>query len=137
MHERQNAILFGAAFLLLAAAAACSSGTSPRNSPAGTYGLATLNGSSLPYVMVRTSSDEVQMTKGKLVIKSDGSCSTSITERVTHDGQSSDTTAVGTGTWSGTGSLTFSWADGTTDTGSWSGNTVSISSQGLTFQFHR
>jgi hypothetical protein len=136
MRNPGNAILLGAAFLLLAAAS-CSSSTSPSGSPVGTYTLSTLNGSALPYVMVRTSSDEVDMTKGRLVVNKDGSCSTSITENVTHNGQSSDQTAEGTGTWSGSGQMTFTWSDGTTDTGSWSSRTISIDSQGLTYQFRR
>ncbi len=100
----------------------------------GTYTLQTVNGTSLPFVIIQIGNDKLEITGGSVRLNSDNTFSVSLTLRVTEAGTVTTLTETETGTLTVTGStvrLTDSAGDVTT--GSISGNTLTIIDEGDTF----
>jgi hypothetical protein len=116
-------------------------GTSPEATPAGTYQLKTVDGSSLPYVWFQFGDSQSEITAGQLIVASSGSCSMSLTTRDTDQGQVTTDTSSANCTWTVSGSvLTFTNSDDPTEapfSGVWSGNRLTITDEGMTFVFER
>lgn len=125
---------------LLSFASACSDDTTgpEESSPAGSYTLASVNGSPLPYVIFQTLEDKTELTEAAASLNADGTCSTSMTLRTTQGGQVSSDTQSDTCTWSHeNAAILITWTDGTTDTASWSGDTITVTLEGLVLVFER
>lgn len=135
-HHHTRSVL--AALPLLLAALACSDSTSPEPTPVGTYALVTVDGDPIPFVVAQTGSDKLELTDGRLTLNGDGTCSVSITARRTQDGQTSTNTDGDTCTWTNNNNaLTLTYSSGSSDVGSWSGDQISLTSDGHVFLFER
>ena len=130
------------ACLLLMVAAACG-GDSPTEptpaSVAGTWRLQTVNGSALPYVLVQFETDKVELTSEVLTVAASGSFTQLTQFTTTQSGQVSveDLTDAGTYTLNGT-AATFTYdSDGSTGTGSLSGNTLTVAGGGFAMVYRK
>ncbi len=104
----------------------------------GTYTLQTIDGTSLPFVVIQVGNDKIEITAGSVRINSDNPYSVSLTARVTEAGTVTTETKTITGTFSTTGSdIQFSdQGDGNGPfTGSISGNTLTIIEDGDSLVF--
>jgi len=124
------------ACMSLVAAAACGgdSPTQPTSaSVAGTWNLQTVNGSGLPYIVGQVGSDKLELVSDVLTVGESGTF-TQLTEfRVTESGQVSTESVPDAGSYALNGTaVTFTFdSDGSTGTGSLSGNTLTIAAGGF------
>ena len=130
------------ACLLLMVAAACG-GDSPTEptpaSVAGTWRLQTVNGSVLPYLLVQFGTDKVELTSEVLTVAASGSFTQLTQFTTTQSGEVSieDLTDAGTYTLNGT-AATFTYdSDGSTGTGSLSGNTLTVAGGGFAMVYRK
>jgi hypothetical protein len=130
------------ACLLLIVAAACGSDspTQPTaTSVAGTWSLQTINGTALPYVVAQTGADKVELTSDVLTVVPSGSFTEITTLRVTQNGQVSTQSVPDAGSYTLNGtavSFTFN-SDGSSGTGSISGNTLTVTSDGIALVYKK
>jgi hypothetical protein len=116
----------------------CGDSTGP-DAIAGRYNLRSVNGEALPVVLIQVLDVTIEITDGHVQLSSSGTCSSSFTW-VTSEGSVSDTEfEADTCTWTSTNdvAVVFSWSDGTTDTGSLSGNTLTVADEGVVYVFSR
>jgi hypothetical protein len=127
-------------FIFLAIAA-CStdSTTGPTGSIAGTWTLQTVNGFSLPFTIEQTVTDKVELLSDVIVISGTGSFTQTATVRTTTNGAATTQSAADAGTYTlnGTAITLHFNSDGSTGTGSWSGNTITTTDGGLALVFKR
>lgn len=126
---------------LVALTLACGdSSTEPTQaSVAGTWELSTVNGGALPFVVFQTTTDKVEIMSDVITATSTGTFTQSTTFRTTSNGQAQTTTTpdAGTYTLSGTAvNFTFN-SDGSTGTGSLSGNTLTVTQSGLALVYKK
>jgi hypothetical protein len=94
-----------AVITVLALTAACGdSATSPNGSVTGTFSLRTVNGNSLPVVLVQNGQGTVTVTDDRLTIADGGTWSEVGTFRVVQNGLTSTQTLADGGTWFQSGS---------------------------------
>lgn len=129
-------------FLFTGCDSAGSNDSSDNNAPsdniAGTHSLKTIEGVALPYVVAQLLNDKVEITSGHIRINSNNTFSTSAIIKTTEAGVVSTVTVPESGDYTKTGTaMRFNYSDGTLDTGSISGSTITITSEGLIFVFKK
>ena len=125
---------FFAASLCAAAACGSDSPAAPTlASVAGTWNLQTVNGVSLPLVLSQTSTEKHELTALTFDATSTGTFTETDSYRDTVNGVVSTSSTGDSGTYTINGSsITFTFdSDGLSDTGTISGNTLTIISQGI------
>jgi hypothetical protein len=102
-------------------------------SVAGTWNLQTVNGSNLPFVVAQTGTDKVELVSDVLTAVPTGSFTDITTIRNTVNGQVTTESEADAGSYTLNGTaVTFTFnSDGSTGTGSISGNTLTVSANGL------
>ena len=112
--------------------AGCGGGVTTPSPPlvAGVYSLATINGSSLPFVLqFLDASNLVQFQTGAVTINSDGTFVDSASFVITQAGVDSTETDVASGSWTQHGNtITFTPSQGDSYDMSWDGQTQLIQS---------
>ena len=130
------------ACLLLVVAAACG-GDSPTEptptSVAGTWRLQTVNGSVLPFLVGQVGADKLELTSDVLTVAASGSFTQMTQFRVTASGQVSTEDVPDAGTYALNGTaVTFTFdSDGSTGTGSLSGNTLTVAGGGFAMVYKK
>jgi len=130
------------ACLLLVAAAACRSDGPTDHTPvslAGTWRLQTVNGNGLPFVLPQTVVDKMEVISDELTVAASGTFTRVTQIRVTESGQVSTDPVEDAGSYTLNGTaVTFTFAsDGSTGTGSLSGNSLSVAAGGLAFVYRK
>lgn len=135
---------FLSAFVLLVLAVfagACSDSTGPSELEAdisGTYTLQTVNGASPPAIIVQVGADRIEVTGGQLTLNRDKTFGSSISYRVVQGGNTSTDTQNDSGTYQQNGNMVqLSRGNGTRDSGSVSGDTLTIVAGGVTLVFQK
>jgi hypothetical protein len=133
-----------AATLLLTLGLACGGdSTSPTASIAGTWNLSSINGSPLPFTIQQVGTTKLEVVSDVAILTASNSSSGSFTEtttsRLTQNGQVSTQTSANSGTYTlnGTAVVFVSNTAGTSNTGSWSGNTLTLAENGVALVFVR
>ena len=129
--------------LAVTALAACggdSSTTAPTQaSIAGTWNLQTVNGAALPFIAAQTGSNKAEITGDVLTVTNSGSFTEITSERITTNGQVSNQSFADAGTYvlNGTAvSFRFN-SDGSTGTGTISGNTLTVAEDGFSYVYKK
>jgi len=129
--------------MLFVVAAACGGGDSPTQptsaSVAGTWKLETVNGAALPYIAAQVGSDKVELMSDVITAVASGSFTQMTQIRVTESGQVSTQSIPDAGSYTLTGTaVTFTFnSDGSTGTGSLSGNTLTVTEDGYAFVYKK
>jgi hypothetical protein len=125
---------------VLAACGGSDKSTAPTTaSVAGVWNLQTVNGNNLPYTVIAVGSDHIEVTSDVITASSNGTFSQVTTLRVTQSGQTQTQNQPDSGTWSLNGTaVTFTFqSDGSTGTGSLSGNTLTVTEGGLALVYKK
>lgn len=107
--------------------------TGPSDSYSGTYALRTINGQSLPYILLQVGPDKVEWTQDALTVTDNGTTGGSFTQqstlRVTASGQvtTQNVSDAGVYTRNGTAVILTANSDGTIATGTISGGRMTLS----------
>jgi hypothetical protein len=107
--------------------------TGPDEDYSGTYSLRTINGQSLPYVVLQVGADRIEYASGGLTLTDNGTTGGSFTvqatTRTTQGGQVSTGTDSNAGTYTrtGTGMVFTSDSDGNVWPGNMSGGRITVS----------
>ena len=128
---------FAFASVLLAGCGSDSSTGPTQASLAGTWNLSTINGSPLPFV-IQASSPKIELLSDQIVVSANATFSQSTVARVT-DGSTVSTTTIadnGTYTLNGTAAV-FTFSDGSTGTGTVSGNTFTVAEGGYSWVYKK
>lgn len=129
------------AIVMFALAAACGgdSSTGPSASIAGTWTLQTINGAALPFIVAQTGANKVELLSDVVVISGTGSFTETTSVRTTTNGVPTTQSVADAGnyTLSGTAITIHFNSDGSTATGSWSGNTITTTDGGLALVYKR
>ena len=144
LQMRSNAIVrwFVPLSLLMAlATVACSSddSTGPDTSVEGTWTLQSVNGSDLPYVVAQAGSDKVEVTADVLTVASGGAFTEITSIRVTSGGNVTTQSIPDAGSYTVNGTaVTFTFqSDGSSGTGTLSGNTLTVATQGVSLLYKK
>ena len=132
--------LIACMLLLVGAACGGDSPTQPTSSSvAGTWSLQTINGTGLPYIVAQTGSDKVEVTSDVLTVVGSGSFTQITQVRVTQNGQVSTQSIPDAGSYVLNGTaVTFTFnSDGSSGTGSLSGNTLTIAEDGFAYVYRK
>ena len=132
--------LIACMLLLVGAACGGDSPTQPTSpSVAGTWSLQTINGTGLPYIVAQTGSDKVELTSDVLTVVGSGSFTQITQVRVTQNGQVSTQSIPDAGSYVLNGTaVTFTFnSDGSSGTGSLSGNTLTIAEDGFAYVYRK
>jgi hypothetical protein len=124
---------------LLAIACGSDSSTAPGGTIAGTWSLKTINGTSLPFVLAQTGTNKAEIVGDVYVISGTGSFTQTTTVRTTTNGVATTQSVADAGTYTLNGTaITVRYnSDGSTATGSWSGNTITVTQDGLAAVYTR
>jgi len=115
----------------------CGDSTGPETFP-GTYVLQAVDGEPLPYLVAQAGSDKLEVTAGLLRIESDNTFTFSLTFLLTDDGNTEEATDDESGTWAVTGSvIALTSDDGTSRTGTKSGNVIIVANAGVPWVFEK
>jgi hypothetical protein len=134
------------AIVLAATLTACGGdSTSPAPSIAGTWSLKTINGAALPFVIVASGTDKQELVSDVFTVTANDASSGAFTQlttvRFTQNGQVTTQTFPDAGTYTLNGTaVTFRFnSDGSVGTGSWSGNTITVTDteDGLALVYQR
>ena len=132
--RRILAIACSAAVVLLAG---CDSndGTGPtQNAVSGTWNLTTVNGTSLPFVIQST--PKIELTGEQLAVSGNGTFNQASQVRTTSGGTATTQTVSDAGTYSLNGTAaTFIFNDGTTGAGAVSGNLLTVTKLGRSYEY--
>ena len=127
--------------MLLIVAAACGgdSPTQPTASVVGTWNLQTVNGSALPYLVPQTDFEAVELMSDVLTAAANGTFTQMTRFRVTQDGQAYPDSIPDAGSYALNGTaVTFTFdSDGSTGTGSLSGNTLTVAAEGFALVYKK
>jgi hypothetical protein len=127
--------------LLIALGTACSSddSTGPETSVAGTWTLQTVNGFDLPYVVAQSGGDKVEVTADVLTVADGGAFTELTTIRVTTGGVATTQSVPDAGTYTVNGTaVTFHFqSDGSSGTGTLTGNTLTVATQGVSLLYRK
>jgi hypothetical protein len=127
------------AALILAASCGGDSTAPTTVSVAGTWNLQTINGTALPYVLEQTGADKTEITSDVFNVASTGSFTQTTTVRFTQNGAVTTQSVADAGSYTVSGTavnFTFN-SDGSTGTGSLSGNTLTVTSSGFAFVYKK
>src|SRR5262245_11718849 len=130
------------AAVALSFAVACggdSSTAPPAEQLAGTWTLQTVNGAPLPFVIAQSGTNTLEVLSDVFVIASTGTFTQTTTFRSTVNGVVTTDSIPDTGSYTQSGttlSLHFN-GDGSSGTASWSGNTLTASTGGITAVYKR
>lgn len=130
-------------FLLLTAVligCGSDSSTGPSSATiAGTWNLQSINGTTLPFTLAQTGANKIELTSDIIVVSGTGSFTQTSTLRTTDNGQVTTQSVADAGTYTLNGSaVTLRWnSDGSISTGSWVGNTITATGDGLAFVYKR
>ena len=130
------------AFIVLAfvlAACAGDSSTAP-SSVVGTWGLQTVNGAALPFVVGQAGASKSELLADTIKLASGGGFIESSSFRTTFNGVVALQTIADTGTYTLSGSsltLSSTTSAGSSGSGTVSGNTITATIQGLAFVYKR
>jgi hypothetical protein len=135
------------ALIILILSQGCGGGDSPTTPTTptptnitGTYTLQSVNGQSLPYVLVVETAHVYgwTLTAGSTTLNQDMTASSSATVTVTDSGTSSTTTVTDIGTYTHTnGAITVTWASSTPDSGSIVGSKLTLTDDGDVYIFQK
>jgi hypothetical protein len=116
---------------------ACGDSTGPSDSSiAGTYSLSTVNGMPVPVTIFQIGDDKLEIATGTLTLGASNTFNLQIGLRYTEEGVVTTETDGTTGTYTRNGgSLVFTAIGGETSSGSVSGNSVTMSEEGLVLVF--
>lgn len=128
-----------AAIGLFGLVAACGGdGVTEPDSIAGTYNLATIDGQSPPIVVFDEPGLKVEIMSGNFVLAADRTFTTTVVFRLTEDGQASTESESFAGTYAVTGStVTFTFSDGDSESGTLSGSTLTFTDGSSTAVFRK
>jgi hypothetical protein len=126
-------------FALLALACGSDSSTTPGGTIAGTWSLKTINGTSLPFIVAQTGADKLEIVSDVYVISGTGSFTETTTLRATTNGVATTQSVADAGSYTLNGTaITVRYnSDGSSVTGSWSGNTITVTQDGLAAVYTR
>ena|SRR5438067_7463471 len=128
------------ALLLVGVSCGGDSPTAPTlASVAGTWSLQTVNGGALPFVVSQTSTSKLEVISDVLIVALGGTFTETTTIRTTQNGAVSTQAQADAGTFvlNGTAvAFTFN-SDGSTGTGSLSGNTMTVTDLGFAFVYKK
>lgn len=132
------------ALLLTVGLVGCGSdATSPSASIAGTWSLKTVNGAALPFVILASGTDKEEIVSDVFTLTANGASHGAFTQlstyRLTQNGQVTSQSIPDAGTYTLNGSavtLQFT-SDGSSVTGSWSGNTITVGQSGVVGVYQR
>ena len=129
--------------MLFVVAAACGGGDAPTQptsaSVAGTWNLQTVNGAPLPYVAAQVGADKVELMSDVITAVASGSFTQMTQVRVTQNGQVTTQSIPDAGSFTLAGTavnFTFD-SDGSSGTGSLSGNTLTVAEGGFAFVYKK
>ena len=131
--------LISLALVVLVACGDDSTTAPTTDSVAGTWSLQSINGTALPYVVFQIGADKVELVSDVVVAVASGAFTQTTVVRTTSSGQVTTESQADAGTWSLNGTaVTFQFnGDGTTGTGSISGNTMTIAESGFAFVYRK
>ena len=110
--------------------------TSPGASIAGAYSLTTVNGAPLPFVVTQAGTYKYEITAETYTLAAGGAYTEVLTDRTTSNGAVTTSTKTDAGRWSTNGtSITLTSPALGAVSGTVSGNTLSLTSQGNTKVF--
>ena len=127
------------ALLALVACGGDNDPTSPGNSLAGTWSLQSINGTALPYVVLQSGANKIELTADILTVSSGGSFTQTSTIKTTVNGQVTTESVSDAGSYTVNGnavSFVFN-SDATTGTGVLSGNSLSVGAEGAAFIYRK
>ncbi len=122
--------------VLLVVATGCGGSSAPTTptpaSVAGTWNLQTINGQSLPFVIAQTGTNQEEIASDQLLVGSGGTFTETTVVKLTVNGQVSEETLGDAGSYSLNGTaVTFVFAsDGSSGTGTLTGNTLTVAEGG-------
>lgn len=139
LRQVQSGFLLCIASLLVACGGDSGTGPSATASIAGVWNLKTINGQSLPFVFGQTGANKQEITSETYTLTADGSFTQIIGVRTTFNGQVTTQSEPDAGTYTLNGTaVTFRYlSDGSSATGSWSGNTLTIAADGFAAVYQR
>jgi len=124
--------------LALAGAVACGDSSTGLVNVEGTYTLRSINGVTLPYVVLQTGTDKVEVVDDVISLATNGTYTEVGHTRSTSNGQVSTDTGTDNGTYTTTGtSITLRSSDGTSTVGTVNSGTLTLVDQGLSAVFTR
>lgn len=117
----------------------CSDASGPGGGVAGTWRLEKVNGSALPFTLPDEPVDKLELTGEVITLVPPRTLTIVTTFRVTDGSNVYSESIPDGGTYSVNGStVTLTWdSDGTTDTATVNGNTMTLDDIGLTFVYRR
>lgn len=124
----------------LAVTACGGDATSPGSaSVAGSYALQTVNGDPLPYIVLQIGADKIEVLNETVTLLDGGTFTQQGSLRVTESGVVSVQSYVDAGSYVRTGTaLAFEFnSDGSTGTGTISGNTITVGVSGLSLVYRK
>ncbi|MFC1531138.1 hypothetical protein ACFL5T_02725 [Gemmatimonadota bacterium] len=114
--------------------------TGPDTSVFGTYSLETVAGAGLPYIVLQAGVEKIEITAGSWRINSDNTWSSSVSVRATNAAGQTNTfvePSAGTFTRSGNSFVFTDAEDASQQTGSVSGDVLTIIDQAVAFTFRK
>ena len=134
--RRMLAIVCTAATVLLAGCDSEEATVPTDNAFAGTWTLATVNGSPLPYTVQST--PKIELVGDQLVVSADGTFAVSTQLRITNGTTITTQTVPDGGTYSVNGTAaTFIFNGGTTGAATVSGNTLTVAEPGVSLVYQK
>lgn len=127
-------------FTLLVAASCGGDSTAPgTGNIAGTYALQTVNGASPPFLVPLIGSDRIEVLTETVTLSQDHGFTQQGSLRITQNGTVSIDSFVETGVYTRNGTaVNFAFnSDGTTGTGTLSGNTLTVGISGLSLVYRK
>jgi hypothetical protein len=113
--------------------------TEVQASVAGTWELSTVNGANLPYVITQSGADKIELTADVITATSTGSFTQQTTIKTTQNSQVTTQTLPDAGSYVMNGTaVTFTFnSDGSSGTGSLSGDTMTVTDGGFALVYKR
>lgn len=126
-------------FAIALTACGSDSTTGPTASIVGTWHLQSINGTPLPYVIAQTGTNKTELTADVFTVSVGGSFTETTTLRLTVNGQVTTQSGADAGNYTLNGTaVSFRFnSDGSTGTGAWSGNTVTVAESGFSYIYTR
>ena len=106
---------------------------------AGTWNLQTVNGSALPFTVAQSGSDKIEVLGDAITVTASATFTQLTQVRVTQGGQVSTQSVPDAGSYTLNGkTVTFTFnSDGSTGTGTLSGNTLTVAESGISLVYRK